>query len=188
MKRALLPFAALLTAAALAACSADGSSTATPQPADTVSTTPSSTPSPTPAVDAGSPLDGTWHAGPFPLSRVSRALETAGMEMWFATVDVFPTKDPDAQVVYDLKIQGGGLLMAVTVDDAPLGVIDRQAVEVEDRQVRFIATDCPATFRWTATGDRLTLELMKDTCPDVDGTPDAAYQTALYASVPFERA
>jgi len=135
-------------------------------------------------------VDGTWHAGPFPLARVSKALDAAGLGESFSTVDVFPTQKLHADVVYDLKIQDETLLMTVAIDGHPLGVIDRQSVEVHGQQVDFTTTTigCPSTFRWTTTADHLTLRLMKDTCPDVEGTPDAAYATALYASVPFERA
>ena len=77
--------------------------------------------------------------------------------------------------------------MAVSYDGEPLGVVDRQGVQVNGRQVRFLASECASTYRWTANNDRLTLDLVKDTCPDYQGTPDAAYMTALYTAAPFAR-
>ena len=188
MKRALMPFAALVTLATLTACSADGSSTATP-PAPATTSPVDRTPSASPAAEEEpvTPVDGTWRAGPFPLSRVRDGLRAAGLASYFDQMDLVPGQDLEAEVVYDLKIQGDGLLMAVTYDGQALGVVDRQGVSVEGRQVRFVLAECASTFRWTANDDRLTLDLVKDTCPDYLGTPDAAYMTALYTVAPFGR-
>ena len=191
MKRALITLATvttLATLALLAACSADDSSTTATSLSVTTAATPTPSPSPVVEQDTGTPVDGTWQAGPFPLSRVRDALQESGFATYFARMDIVPGKDLAADVVYDLKIQGGGLLMAITYDGKPLGVVDRQGVQVVGHQVRFVLADCASTYRWTANDERLTLELVKDTCPDYKGTPDAAYMTALYAAVPFARA
>ena len=37
------------------------------------------------------------------------------------------------------------------------------------------------------TGDRLRFDLVDDTCPDYQGTPDAAIMAGLYAALPFQR-
>ena len=188
MKRALMPIAILALLAALPACSSSDDSSATESPGSATTSSAAPTPSATPAeAEPVGPVDGYWHAGPFPLARVSKALDAAALGEYFPELDVFTTQDPEADVVYDLKIQDDSLLMTVTFDGRTLGVIDRQSVAVHGQQVAFSTSGCTSTFRWTRKADRLTLSLVKDACPDFHGTPDAAYATALYASVPFER-
>jgi hypothetical protein len=47
--------------------------------------------------------------------------------------------------------------------------------------------DCTVDFRWHVSGDILTLELVRDQGPDLNGVPDEAYARALYTTVPFAR-
>ena len=109
MKRALMPFAALTTLLAVAACSTDDSSSAAPSSA---TGTPTASPAPTPsAVNAAEPasaIDGTWQAGPFPLSRVLDSLRAAGYGSYFERMDIVPGTDLAAEVVYDSRSRTAG--------------------------------------------------------------------------------
>ena len=133
MKRALMPFAALTTLLAVAACSTDDSSSAATVVGDrdAIGLAGTHALGPVDAAEPASPVDGTWRAGPFPLSRVLDSLRAAGYGSYFERMDIVPGTDLAADVVYDLKIQDGGLLMAVSYDGEPLGVVDRQGVQVE---------------------------------------------------------
>ena len=48
-------------------------------------------------------------------------------------------------------------------------------------------SECHARFAWDVTGDRLTMRLVADDCPDTFGAPDEAFMNALYATFPFTR-
>jgi hypothetical protein len=114
------------------------------------------------------------------------ALRAAGMGQWFAAMDIFPAMDPDAEFSLELKIHDGVSLLGGTYDGKPVGVIDRQSIELQGQRVRFFLQACGADVEWTRQGSTLTLTVVDDNCPDHLGTPDVAYMTALYASVPFE--
>jgi hypothetical protein len=47
--------------------------------------------------------------------------------------------------------------------------------------------DCRTTFRWTVRDEQLSLRLLSDDGPDVDGVPDRAYALAYYTTAPFTR-
>ena len=194
MKRALIPLSTTvigLVVATLTACSAvEPRANTAPEvgsSSETTATTPAETETNT-AADAGTPIDGSWRVAQS-VADAFRAMEEAGLGRWADTIDIFQGADPDALYEMDVKLQDGQVLTTATLDGTPLGVIDRQVVEVEGERVRFAVdgSTCAATLRWTLHEASLRLKLMKDTCPDYNGTPDAAYMTVIYTAAPFER-
>ncbi len=47
---------------------------------------------------------------------------------------------------------------------------------------------CTVTYALTLDGDTLIFDLVGDDSPDYLGTPDEAFQRALYTAAPFSRA
>ncbi len=133
------------------------------------------------------PFEGSWRAGPAPFAKVVAALDKAGMGQY--ADNVIQGNDPSSQLTTDLKVQGGFVLLSWSVDDRTQGVQDRQAYTASETAIELqpIGSSCRAAFNWTVTGDRLRFDLVDDTCPDYQGTPDAAIMVGLYASVPFQR-
>jgi hypothetical protein len=186
MKRALIPIA-LTLAAFLAACTSGGVGDPAAAP-DLGVETPASSPASSPVREEASAIDGMWRAGPYPASRVAKALDASGLGEWTDDLDIFQGSDPHDEFVYELELRDGSLLMAVTLDGKPLGPVDRETFEVDGHSVSFSDGYCRANFRWTLTSGSLILRLVEDNCQDFKGTPVTAYLTALYAAVPFERA
>lgn len=134
---------------------------------------------------ATSDVEGTWRAGPFALRDVTQHLQQEGLDRW---ADAFAEgRPPTTELVYDLKLQGGGLLLSVTIDGETQGVWDRQSYTAEDRRITFSTGTCSSELGWRVAGDELTFRLLRDACPDYQGTPDKVYLQALYASVPYTR-
>ena len=179
---------AVLLAALTAGCgggSADETSAAAPSTtAAAASVGPAGPAGPS---EPAQPFEGTWRAGPAPFAKVVAALDRAGMGEY--AEEVIQGNDPSSQVTADLKVQGGFVLLSWSVDDRTQGVQDRQAYTASGSTIELqpIGSSCRAAFNWTVTGDRLRFDLVDDTCPDYQGTPDAAIMVGLYASAPFQR-
>jgi outer membrane protein TolC len=176
----------LALAAMLSSCSnaPHHEATAAAAPA---SDAPAPAPATSAAVASAPELNGTWHAGPAPYADVVAALHDAGLDN--AANTVLQGNKPSSRVAYDLKIQGGFVLLTSTVDAQPQGVQDREAYTSSGQTITLkpIGSSCSSTFTWAVDSDRLTLDLSEDTCPDYEGTPDAAMMTALYTALPFQR-
>jgi hypothetical protein len=172
---------ALVLAVSATACGASPDDEATAaQPTGT----PSASASPAAAEPAPA---GTWRAGPAPYAAVVTVLRDAGLGQWADVV--LNGSEPTSQVTYDLKIQGGMVLLSSAVDDRPMDVQDREAYTVEGQTLTLkpLSASCASTFTWTVSGDQLAMRLSEDTCPDYQGTPDEAYMRALYTALPFRR-
>lgn len=180
-----LPLAVAASAMALTtACDSTPEAASADQTAASQESASSTTSSP-PA--SAAPFEGTWRAGPFLLREVHQHLRQEDLGQW--TTDIAEGRPPTTELVYDLKLQGGGLLLNVTIDGETQGVWDRQSYTTDGRTIAFSVENgtCSSTFRWDVAGDLLTFRLLKDTCPDYEGTPDSAYMETLYASVPYRR-
>jgi hypothetical protein len=163
----------------------DSSPEAEPAAAATPTTPTTSAASSAPAVPA--PPEGTWRAGPVPYSVVVDALNDAALGQW--TDAVLKGTSPSSQVSYDMKVQGGFVLLTSTVDDRPLGVQDREGFTADGSTITLepIGSSCASIFGWHVKADQLTLALTEDTCLDYQGTPDEAYMRALYTAMAFTR-
>jgi hypothetical protein len=139
------------------------------------------------ASGAPSPIEGTWSSGPVSAGQVVDHLESVGLGQWAdAALDDVPR---NATVVYQLKLQGGRITMARTVDDAVPETQDVEGYEVSGDQVVFTpeASTCSTTLDWRVAGDQLLLRPVSDTCPPYRGTPDLAFMEALYGALAFTR-
>lgn len=165
-------------------------------PAEEPTAAPSTTAAAAPAVEhtesaepsePAQPVEGTWRAGPAPLAKVVAALDKAGLGEYAETVIL--GNDPSSQVISDLKVQDGYVLVTWSVDDYSLGIQDRQeyTASASAVELRPIGSSCREALSWTVTDDRLRFELVEDTCPDYQDAPDAAMMTGLYVALPFQR-
>ena len=150
-------------------------------------------PAPVPSAQA---VEGKWVAGPVPVQRVIDHLAEQGYgEIADQVLEGLrpdePAIGPDQTIAFRLILLDGQLVGSVSIDGDPATNVDFQAFEVRGDQVAFIQQDttCESVFAWTVIGDRLGLRLLDDPCGDaVGGVPDAAYQTALYTTIPFQPA
>lgn len=130
-------------------------------------------------------------AGPEPVQRVLDHLADEGYGDVATTLIEGLQLDvrPDQDLSYRLILQDEQLVMGISVDGGATDNVDYESFDVRGRRMAFIqqGTECEAILRWTVTGDRLRLSLVEDPCPDVEGTPDAAYLIALYSALPFAR-
>lgn len=151
-----------------------------PRPSPTsTSSTPSETPSPM-------PFEGTWVAEGTGQDVVEQ-LQREGLEGFAATV--LRPGNADSALRYVLKLSGGVVTMLVGFDGEPPDVHDMQSYSVLGGRLAFDPqpSECQAQFAWDVTGDRLTMRLVADDCPDAFGAPDEAFMNALYATFPFTR-
>ena len=134
-------------------------------------------------------------AGPVPVQRVFDHLVDEGYGEYAQTVAQGLRPDlgkirPDQSVSFQLILQGGQLVGGVSIDGDRSTDVDVQDYDVRGDRIAFIqqGTACEALFAWTVRDQRLRLRLLDDPCADYEGTPDAAYLTALYTTIPFRPA
>jgi hypothetical protein len=164
------------------------------QPAPAVPTPSPTETSPTTDATEASPVEGKWLTGAVPVRRVIRHLgdEGFGEEAMTVVNGLRPDLEdirPGQSISFRLILQDGQLVGGVSVDGNTASDVDFQSYEIRGERIAFIqqGTGCEARFAWTVTDDRLRLRLLSDPCADYQGTPDAAYLTALYTALPFSR-
>jgi hypothetical protein len=166
--------AAVCLAVALAGCGSDNGA-------------PASAPaSPSPTVEETSPIDGTWKTGPISQEDVEGTLRKYGLAKWikrFRAVGIFKS---ELTLILDLK--EGEWDLHGKPRGGPREEIDYDAdYVVEGNRVDKIHATGATTFRWSVTGEVLSLEWIKTTEPAFRGIPDEVFQRALYMTEDFSR-
>jgi hypothetical protein len=172
-----------LLALSCGAC-ASGSTTATAGSAPT-STAAATTSAATTSARPASPVEGTWRAGPLPMSVIAANLKTHRLKKWTATY--LGKHTSRSKFIHTLKLQDGHLILLSTIDGVTQGVEDREDYTITGQHITFtpIGSGCASTFGWQVDGDRLVLTFVSDSCPPYNGTPDQVFMRALYASAPY---
>jgi hypothetical protein len=172
--------AAIVVAATLAAC---GSGSPPGQAGLTSAAPPPMTAGQSPA----SPVEGTWKTSPFGRAAIANTLTTAGLG---AHIERFFRIDetPD-DLVIALRVQAGQWTAyrasgsgAPTVNDRGIYTIDGNTLLYRPNAGGL------NTYRWSVTGDELTLTFVSTTEPDYEGIPNDVFQRAFYTTVAFHRA
>jgi hypothetical protein len=154
----------------------------------TTSPIPASTPTPAPPTQsAAAPVEGTWRAGPLPMSVLVANLKAHKLNKWVPAY--LGANTATTQFTFTLKLQGGQLTLTRALDGVSQGVEDSESYAVSGDRITFtpIGTGCASTFGWQVTGDQLAFTFISDTCPPYRGTPDEVFMRALYASTPYSR-
>ena len=114
-------------------------------------------------------------------------LRANGLSHWATAV--FDQGVQPLSYAIEIKLAAGQVTTTGTYDGVSGGVEDVQSYVVRAHTVSLIpaGSSCRSRFHWQVRGDRLTLHLISDTCPDFRGTPDEAYMHKLYAAAPFKR-
>ena len=194
----VMPLAAVATALAslvtLAACSsptdpADAAEGTRPSASSATPASPTSSTPPSAPTEKASPLVGTWSAS-FTWDDIEAQLTANGLGQGVVDAVREGSGAGSAQdLAADLEIRDGFILLTWTADGRPLGVMDRQAYEIQGRRVVLSpqGLGCSSTLRWTVSGGRLTMRLVEDDCPDAFGAPNEAFMMSEFMVVPFER-
>jgi hypothetical protein len=165
-------FAAALVAMALAGCGSDAPPAATPQAA-------------TPT--AGSAVEGTWATQPFGRDAIAGTLTAAGLNehvQRFFTIDETPN-----DLVITLRLAAGQWTAYRAAGSVAASVNDRGTYTVEGGMLLYRPNAGGLnTYRWSITGDRLSLTFVSTTEPPYEGLPNDVFQRAFYTTVPFTRA
>jgi hypothetical protein len=124
----------------------------------------------------------TWVTPVVTRDQVATSLRSAGLEQHLDVVAVDQGYPVALTMVLARK--------AYAVSSARGVLIDHGDWSVHGSTLHLRPTECrpcELTFRWIVRDDRLTLTLLTDASPALDGVPDEAYAQALYATVPFTR-
>ena len=185
---AVAAVAAVAVVVAVATRPSDDVEPAPPSPSPTATQT-------TDAVPAGSPVEDKWVTDAAPVQRVYDHLVEEGYDEYAQTVMEGLRPDlgrirADQTVAFQLILQEGQLVGGVSIDDDRSTDVDVQDYDVRGDRIAFIqqGTGCEALFTWAVRDDRLRLRLLDDPCGPYQGTPDGAYLTALYTTLPFRPA
>jgi hypothetical protein len=183
MRRTLIALAVML---AMVACGGDDAEPPASSGTDDTSSAPEATATWTTGETA--PLNGSWVATGITPREIGRAIEAEGFGDEEIEVFLGDFGDPDS---LDLtwNVQGETYDLVAVSDGEDLGVVDSADLVVDGDTVTYrYYSGGSSTLRWTIQGDRLELELLEDTQPDVKGISTDVFVAALYASVPWERA
>ena len=133
-------------------------------------------------------LNGEWVTPVVTPQQVTSALEDADMlasadaviaDLRFPTAWTLEFTDASFSVTSSTGVQvdtGDYMLTGNTLTMSPTCTKDDQPVA------------CTVTYALTLDGDTLIFDLVGDDSPDYLGTPDEAFQRALYTAAPFSRA
>jgi hypothetical protein len=171
--------AATLAAAALVGCGSDGrdgQAGPTPAPAPAQSAVPS----------PGSTVEGTWTTQPFGRTAITATLTAAGLGQHadqFFKID----QTPD-DLVISLRIEAGQWTAYRAAGTKVFRVNDRGTYTVEGGTLLYRPNSGGLnTYRWSVTGDQLTLTFVSTTEPEYEGIPNDVFQRAFYTTVSFHR-
>lgn len=171
--------AATLVVAALVGCGLDapaGQARSTSVPAPSQSTLPS----------PGSPVEGTWKTDPFGRTAIATTLTAAGLGQHIE--QFFKVDETRDGMVITVRIEAGQWTAYRAVgNDAPT-VNDRGTYTLEGSTLLYRPNAGGLnTYRWSVTGNQLTLTFVSTTEPDYEGIPNDVFQQAFYTTVPFHR-
>ncbi len=137
-------------------------------------------------------LVGTWVTPTVSQSRVTAQLADANLaaavdtvitDMGFPTAWTLTFTDATFSVTSSTGVQVDTGVYTLT-GDTPTGytLTMTPSCTKDDQPVT-----CTVTYALTLDGDTLTFDLVSDNSPDYLGTPDEAFQHALYMTTPFTR-
>ncbi len=182
-----------MVAAVLVGCGSDddtpaASSKDSPSPAATSSATaPAIDSSPaTSEAPAGSPLEGTWQAGPVSLKETEATIRRFGLGRYVA--DYRDNAPFFADTVLSLTVENGAWDLYGESEGGQPEPIDYDAeYEIDGDTVVFHHSDGSNTYRWEVHEGTLRLHFVKSTLPAYRGIPDEVFQRALYMTESFTR-
>lgn len=177
--------AMLGTLLALSACSGEGNDAS---PAATLPVSGTSAESASPSQASADPLEGNWVLDPVVCEKSKAAIANAGY-----TADDIPTAtgaEVCAYDVFELRFLDGQL---VIVHDGDVGWDGTYSVSNDRTFTAGDTGDEYITYRYEIDGDLLTIDMVKDDCPEsvcatkADRLGENLVQTMIYETAPFER-
>jgi hypothetical protein len=133
------------------------------------------------------PVEGTWKTSPFGRAAITSTLAAAGLAPHverFFKVD----ETPD-DLVITLRIEAGQWTAYRAAGSGAPTVNDRGTYTVDGDTLLYRPNSGGLnTYRWSVTGDQLTLTFVSTTEPDYKGIPNDVFQRAFYTTVAFHRA
>jgi hypothetical protein len=182
MARLTRSAAMLATLLALSACSGEGND-ASPAATLPVSGTSAETASPSQA--SADPLEGNWVLDPVVCEQSKAAIANAGY-----TADDTRGAKVCGYDVFELRFLGGQLVIVLDGDvgwEGTYSVSNDRTFTAGDTGDEYI------TYRYKIDGDLLTIDMVKDDCPEsicpteADRLGENLVQTMIYETAPFER-
>ena len=166
--------AALVVAATLAACGSDQPGQAGP------------TPAPTPASAPKLAVEVTWATPPFGRTAITSTLTGAGLGAHAARF--FEIDETPNDLVITVRIVDGQWT-AYRAAGSPVQKVNDRGTYAADGTTLLYRPDTGGsnTYRWSVTGNELTLTFVSTTEPDFEGVPNDVFQRAFYTTVAFHR-
>jgi hypothetical protein len=138
-------------------------------------------PSPAPPApsDTITPLDGVWETGPVSAGKIRATLRAAGLDAWTPTVlaDL-----PQPPVRYRMTVADGVVTVRLAGSDQRFERFDEGSLVVTGDTLQLTPTGQRAVnrYRWEIVDSALRLTLESSSEGPSEGTPNEAFQRALY--------